>query len=249
MLYLIVLVAWPASGLETFAAFATYVLGAWIALRLLRIGLRKLTWRLRNRLMVAYVFIAVLPILLVLTLVGLGAYMLAGQMAVYVVRSELDRRLVSLQSVNEELSAAPAAIRRFDESQQQRFPGPVFWTTQNGTTRQWPPDANVSWPAAWPQCEWYCIAQRDVTTPGRISSQAISGLLGVGAAHPPFSEAGLAPGLGDFFFVQREIVTSDSSSAGKVRGGHHQSWRRRGEAQFRLAPLWGDTAHGRFLHR
>ena len=49
--------------------------------------------------LVAYLFIAVLPILLVLTLVGLGGYMLAGQVAVYLVRSELDRRLVSLRSV------------------------------------------------------------------------------------------------------------------------------------------------------
>ncbi len=91
---------WPDSGLETLAAFATYVLGAWIALRLLRIGLRKLTWRLRNRLIVAYLFIAVLPILLMLTLVGLGGYMLAAQVAVYLVRSELDRRLVLLRSVD-----------------------------------------------------------------------------------------------------------------------------------------------------
>ena len=77
VLYLILRAAWPDSGLETLVAFATYVIGAWLALRLLRIGLRKLTWRLRNRLMVAYLFIAVLPILLILTLVGLGGYMLA----------------------------------------------------------------------------------------------------------------------------------------------------------------------------
>ncbi len=105
------------------AAVATYVLGAWIALRLLRIGLRKLTWRLRNRLLVAYLFIAVLPILLVLTLVVLGGYMLAGQAAAYVVRSELDRRLVLLRSVAEDLSASPSAIQRIDQTQQPRFPG------------------------------------------------------------------------------------------------------------------------------
>jgi len=53
VLYLILLVTWPQSILEVLAALATYVLGAWIAIRLLRIGLRKITWRLRNRLIVA----------------------------------------------------------------------------------------------------------------------------------------------------------------------------------------------------
>ena len=77
-----------------------------------RIGLRKLIWRLRNRLIVAYVFIAVVPILLMLTLVGLGAYMLAGQVAVYLVRSELDRRLVtSMRSAGDSLTRARAGSR------------------------------------------------------------------------------------------------------------------------------------------
>ena len=127
---------------------ATYVLGAWIAIRLLRIGLRKLTWRLRNRLIVAYLFIAVLPILLVLTLVALGGYMLAGQVAAYLVRSELDRRLVLLRSVAEDLSAAPASIQRIDQTEQRRFPGLILWTAQNGASRKWPSDADVSFPRA-----------------------------------------------------------------------------------------------------
>ena len=104
VLYLILRAAWRDSVLETLVAFATYVIGAWVALRLLRIGLRKLTWRLRNRLMVAYLFIAVLPILLILTLVGLGGYMLATEVAVYMVRSELDRRVASLESAAEVLA-------------------------------------------------------------------------------------------------------------------------------------------------
>ncbi len=78
LLYLLLLAVSPESGFTTFIAFATYVSGGWVALRLLQIGLRKLLWRLSRRLMVAYLFIAALPILLVLTLVGLGAYMLAG---------------------------------------------------------------------------------------------------------------------------------------------------------------------------
>jgi phosphoserine phosphatase RsbU/P len=242
-LYLILLLAWPASALESFVAFVTYVLGAWIALRLLRLGLRKLTWRLRNRLMVAYLFIAVLPILLVLTLVALGSYMLAGQMAVYLVRSELDRRLVALASVAQDLSAAPANIRRLDESGQQRFPGLILWTARNGASQEWPPDADVTWPSGlsanasgytFREGRYYAWAN---TVAGDKQTLALTPL-----TRRFLSE--LAPGLGDFFFVQRETVTSDSSTTGKVRGGSTKVGAG-DQAQFRLAPLWGDTAHAK----
>ena len=139
-LYLILLVTWPHSGIQAVVTLAVYVLGAWIALRLLRLGLRKITWRLRNRLIVAYLFIAVLPILLVLTLVGLGAYMLAGQVAVYLARSELDRRVVSLRSVAADVSASPLALQRIDETEQQRFPGLILLAIQSGAEKEWPPD-------------------------------------------------------------------------------------------------------------
>ena len=148
--YLLSLVAWPDTGFEGIVAFVTFCLGAWIALRLLRIGLRKLTWRLRNRLIVAYAFIAVLPILLVLTLVGLGAYMLAGQVAVYLVRSELDRRLVSLRSVAEHATDSPSDIRVIDATEQQHFPGLILWTSQNGASQEWPPEEDVSLPETLP---------------------------------------------------------------------------------------------------
>ena len=145
VLYLILLVAWPDSGFEALAAFATYVLGAWIALRLLRIGLRKLTWRLRNRLIVAYLFIAVLPILLVLTLVALGGYMLAGS----------GGRVSGAIGIGPAAGFASLRCRGSErlsgshpthctETEQQRFPGLILWTAQNGANQKWPPDADVS---------------------------------------------------------------------------------------------------------
>jgi phosphoserine phosphatase RsbU/P len=201
LLYLILLAAWPDSGFETFIAFVTYVLGAWLALRLLRIGLRKITWRLRNRLMVAYLFIAVLPILLVLTLVGLGAYILAGQMAVYLVRSELDRRLISLRSVAGDLSVTPADIQRIGEADRRRFPGLILWVTQNGVAKKWPPDADVSWPAGLPpnssgfasrQGRYYAWA--DVVTDDSIA------LVLAPLSRHYLSE--IMPGLGDVYFTK-----------------------------------------------
>jgi sigma-B regulation protein RsbU (phosphoserine phosphatase) len=249
VLYLILLAAWPDSVPETLVAFATFVLGAWIALRLLRIGLRKLTWRLRNRLIVAYLFIAVLPILLVLTLVGLGGYLLAGQVAVYLVRSELDRRLVSLRSVDEELSVSPAAIQRISETDRKRFPGLILWTAQNGAAKKWPLDANVSWPPRLPvnssgfalrEGRYYAWADivagdRQVLVMEPLSRQYLSGML---------------PGLGDVFFLQRDLGGSPASVSAppapigngkiQVRAGSTKIGSG-GEGDFRLTPAGGDA--------
>src|SRR6202047_4934461 len=47
---------------------AVYVAGIWLALRLMRLAIRRGIWRLRNRLLAAYLFMAVVPILLIGTL-------------------------------------------------------------------------------------------------------------------------------------------------------------------------------------
>ena len=248
VLYLISLAAWPNSGFEGFAAFVAFCLAAWIALRLLRIGLRKLTWRLRNRLIVAYLFIGALPILLVLTLVLLGGYMLAGQAAAYMVRSELDRRLVLLRSVADDLTVPPVNLQRVAEVQQRRFPGLIFWTVQNGATQKWPQDADVSVPSGMP-VNASGVAERD----GRYYAWAdrVAGNQQVLILMPLTRRfmSGLAPGLGDFYFLQREF----SGAAGEPRTRSASNKQRvkvtagstkigtNGDDDFRLLPAGGDA--------
>ncbi len=240
ILYLILRFAWPDSAIEVLVAFASFVLGAWIALRLLRIGLRKLTWRLRNRLMVAYLFIAVLPILLVLTLVGLGAYMLAGQVGVYLVRSELDRRLIALRALADDAAASPASIQRIEETERQRFPGLILLTIQSGVEKRWPPDAQVSLPAGLPANSSGFAARN-----GRYYGWAdsVAGNKQALAVTPLTRRflSGLAPGLGDFYFLERDVDTPGttpgkpkikiSTGATKLRAGD--------DAQFRFSPAEG----------
>ncbi|MGD0130545.1 MAG: SpoIIE family protein phosphatase [Bryobacteraceae bacterium] len=249
-LYLISLAAWPGTGFEGIVAFVSFCLGAWIALRLLRIGLRKLTWRLRNRLIVAYLFIAVLPILLILLLVGLGGYMLAGQAAAYVVRSELDRRLILLQAVAEDLKASRETIQRMAETQGQRFPGLILWAAQNGTSRKWPPEADVNLPAGLP-VKASGVAERN----GRYYAWAddIAGDQQTLVVMPLSRRflSGLAPGLGDFYFLQRDF--SGPSDAGTVVAPGAASRQKvkmtagstkvgaQGNGDFRLLPAGGDA--------
>jgi phosphoserine phosphatase RsbU/P len=236
--YLILRVAWPASGLETFAALVTYVLGGWLALRLLRLGLRKFTWRLRNRLFVTYLFIGVLPVLLVLTLVALGGYMLAGQVAAYLVRSELERRLVVLRSVAGDLGASPASIQSIASRESQVFPGLILCISEHGETRDWPSDANLSFPpglarnatgVAYHNGRYFAWAD---TGSGDEQTLALVPL----TRHYLSS---LEPGLGDFYFLE-----PDFSPPARARPGISISGNKPGEsdADFKLAEAGGDQA-------
>ncbi len=106
----------PLSGMRILAAIGVFITGLWLAIRLLR----KAVWRLRNRLIVTYMFIAVVPIVLIAALASMGGYLLISQLAVYLVTSELDRRIESLDTAAESIvrtSAAdrPAVMRRMTE--------------------------------------------------------------------------------------------------------------------------------------
>src|SRR6266481_7812830 len=58
-----------------------------------------LLWSLRNRLVTAYVFIAVVPVLLLLTMAGLAAYLLYWQLGSYVIYTEMDERIERVSEV------------------------------------------------------------------------------------------------------------------------------------------------------
>jgi sigma-B regulation protein RsbU (phosphoserine phosphatase) len=131
------------------------ILGAWVAIRISRKLVRTSIWRLRNRLVVAYFFIAVVPIILITTLLGLGAYLVAGQLSTYLVTSELDRKIESLRATAGFLTRDD--VHRDAWSQgiapflQARYPGLII-VAEGPSPWKFPPDANVTTPAAgWPE--------------------------------------------------------------------------------------------------
>jgi sigma-B regulation protein RsbU (phosphoserine phosphatase) len=87
------------------AAFTTVVFVFLTLVLLCRWGYRPLMWRLRNRLIVTYLFIGVMPILLLLLMGGLASYLFAGQFATYVAISDLHSELQHLQAANDSLAA------------------------------------------------------------------------------------------------------------------------------------------------
>ncbi|HEV2716546.1 MAG TPA: SpoIIE family protein phosphatase [Terriglobales bacterium] len=94
------------SGWVSFLSFVVIVLFAFLGLRWLR---SKLLWRLRNRLIVTYMFIGVIPVALLVTMASITIYLFAGQFANFVVTSDLSSRLRSLQAVNAAIANELAA--------------------------------------------------------------------------------------------------------------------------------------------
>src|SRR5579863_5731902 len=68
-----------------------------------------LLWSLRNRLVAAYVFIAVVPVLLLLSMAGLAAYLLYWQLGSYVIYTEMEEREERLGVVATAMATSYAA--------------------------------------------------------------------------------------------------------------------------------------------
>jgi phosphoserine phosphatase RsbU/P len=85
------------SGWVEFLAFLAAVLFFILGFRWAR---RRALWRLRNRLIVTYIFIGVIPAVLLVAMAIITLYGLAGQFAVFVVTSEIHAQLRSLEAVN-----------------------------------------------------------------------------------------------------------------------------------------------------
>jgi sigma-B regulation protein RsbU (phosphoserine phosphatase) len=76
------------------------VTGGYYLARLTRFVREGLLWRLRRRLVVAYLFIAFVPVLLILLLVALGAFIVNGQLAAYLVVLNLRQHFDEIKQVN-----------------------------------------------------------------------------------------------------------------------------------------------------
>ena len=75
----------------------------------------RILWRLRNRLIVTYVFIGVIPVVLLVTLALGSFYLFAGQFATFVVSSGLNSKLESLAAANSAIAQEMAARLRRGE--------------------------------------------------------------------------------------------------------------------------------------
>jgi sigma-B regulation protein RsbU (phosphoserine phosphatase) len=85
------------AGWVSFLTFASATLFSGLLFRWVR---DRVLWRLRNRLIVTYVFIGVIPLILLVTLALTAFYLFAGQFATFIVTTGLSSELKSLQAAN-----------------------------------------------------------------------------------------------------------------------------------------------------
>src|ERR1700760_4810922 len=78
LLYAIVAGIGRAPLAQSLLGVAAVCMGLLTLFQIARRGIRRTIWRLRNRLVAAYLLIAVVPVVLILTLVGLAGYAVIG---------------------------------------------------------------------------------------------------------------------------------------------------------------------------
>jgi sigma-B regulation protein RsbU (phosphoserine phosphatase) len=84
-------------GWVSFLSGLATVLFAIVGFRWLR---SQMLWRLRNRLIVTYIFIGVIPVLLLVIISFITLYLFGGQFASFVVTSEITSHLRSMEAAN-----------------------------------------------------------------------------------------------------------------------------------------------------
>lgn len=151
----------PSSRLaRAVALLAMLVSGIWMCVAVLRRLRGQLIWSLRNRLLVTYLFIAAVPMLLIALLTYMGGRALISQLAVYMVTSQLQRRIDTLESFTESVVRTDSAIRPFlmerslDLFYADRFPGVEILLRERGEEIRYPEGATpASIPAPLPGWE------------------------------------------------------------------------------------------------
>lgn len=128
------------------------ILGVWAGWILFRQLLRqvrtRLLWKLRNRLIVTYVFIAVVPISLISALVFVAGYLVTGQVSAYLVGTALDRRNTAIDTAAE-LLARESPEDRLVTAQQLTATGipPFEVLVTGGPVFRYPANSTLSMPA------------------------------------------------------------------------------------------------------
>jgi phosphoserine phosphatase RsbU/P len=110
LLYAVVRLLLPSSVRKlpyiSFLGFLAFAAVAYFIVRLIRWIRSGLLWSLRNRLIVAYVFMAVVPVVLLLTMVGISFYLLELQIGAHLLRDDLGEHLAVIAADRNAIAAA-----------------------------------------------------------------------------------------------------------------------------------------------
>ena len=101
-----------AGALDVWVLLLTITLAVLALILSLRWFRRRFMWRLRNRLIVTYIFIGVIPLVLVVMMALIAGYLFAGQFATFLASSDLNSELRALASANSTMATELATVAR-----------------------------------------------------------------------------------------------------------------------------------------
>lgn len=168
--------------------FLAFLAAAYLAVRLVPWIRRRLLWSLRNRLVVVYVFIAVIPIVLLLIMVGVATSLLELQIGAHLLHDDLQNRI---SIISTDTNAIAAALSREPGIQADHPVPPNAVATENPILSR--PDVASVIAAA--QTEWPDL--RVYLNHGQQLVRAENGL----------QFAGLAEFRGQLWFASAESLT------------------------------------------
>jgi sigma-B regulation protein RsbU (phosphoserine phosphatase) len=93
-------------GPANFLKYLAVLAGVYLLFRLIGWWRNKLLWSLRNRLIVAYLFIAFVPILLIVALVLLAGRILYSQLGAYLLHEDINNRIEMISDIAEHIAIA-----------------------------------------------------------------------------------------------------------------------------------------------
>jgi sigma-B regulation protein RsbU (phosphoserine phosphatase) len=199
-------------------------LGFVLIVRGIRWLIRNGLWSLRNRLLVVYALIGVLPVLLLFVLVGLGAWALMNELAIYLASSALDRRLDSVDGAIQSLERIPPEHRREAAAEiagafNHVLPGITFYVHDGTGTYSYPPNAApLAVPEGWHNVDGLLVYHHHFYG----WCHHVDGATEMTALAPLTNDTveNLVPNLGDISLLEteKEIVDKgESASAGSVK--------------------------------
>jgi sigma-B regulation protein RsbU (phosphoserine phosphatase) len=241
------------SSLQILLQIVTMLLALWVFARYWKHAVGQILWRLRNRLIVAYLLIALVPIVLITALIALGTYMVAGQVSIHLLNAQLDRSTGILHGVTRLLVNAPphttAELRAQIPPEVIRLhPGLRIVEVQGNRRLYWPENSRLEPPpGSRPDTDGLVLINGVLHGWAHVQANGRT----VTAAFPVTRDflGDLAPGLGESF-----IVYADRD------GSPHPAGARRDGTQNRIppalnsvdtviswfgvtyAPLWEDAA-------
>ena len=94
------------AGPSNFLKYLAVLAALYLLVRFIGWWRSRLLWSLRNRLIVAYLFIAFVPILLILTLVFLAGRILYSQLGAYLLHEDIQQRIEMIEDISEHIAVA-----------------------------------------------------------------------------------------------------------------------------------------------